>query len=111
MIAVLDLRSVTNELGSVVDKWFPLGVQLGLSETKLHQIEADHRTTDRCFSEVVSFWLKGNTQVAVTWKSLVKVLESSFVNEQGLAKRLREKDGHEPDEGTAAAPMTGQMQT
>ena len=111
MTAVLDLRSVTNELGSVMDKWFQIGVQLGLSETKLHQIESDHRTADRCFSEVIIFWLKGNTQVAVTWKSLVEVLESSFVNERGLAKRLREKYGVEPDKGTAAAPLTGQMQT
>ena len=31
----------------------------------------------------------------MTWKSLVEVLESSFVNEQGLAERL----------------LTGQMQT
>ena len=91
MTAVLDLRSVTNELGSVMDKWFQIGVQLGLSETKLHQIESDHRTADRCFSEVIIFWLKGNTQVAVTWKSLVDVLDSSFVNERGLAKRLKEK--------------------
>ena len=111
MTAVLDLRSVTNELGSVMDKWFQIGVQLGLSETKLHQIESNHRTADRCFSEVVIFWLKGNTQVAVTWKSLVEVLESSFINERGLAKRLREKYGVEPDKGTAAAPLTGLMQT
>ena len=90
MTVVLDLRSVTNELGSMMNKWFQMGVQLGLSETKLHQIESDHRTADRCFSEVIIFWLKGNTKVAVTWKSLVQVLESSFVNEQGLAKRLRE---------------------
>ena len=111
MTAVLDLRSVTDELGSVMDKWFQIGVQLGLSETKLHQIESDHRTADRCFSEVIIFWLKGNTQVAVTWKSLVEVLESSFVNERGLAKRLREKYGVEPDKGTTAAPLTGQIQT
>ena len=92
-----------------MDKWFQIGVQLGLSETKLHQIESDHRTAERCFSEVIIFWLKGNTQVAVTWKSLVEVLESSFVNEKGLAKRLREKDGVKPDEGLAWSD--GQMQT
>ena len=84
---------MTNELSSVIDKWFRIGVQLGLDETKLNQIEANHRTVDRYFSEVISFWLNGNTQVTMTWKSLIEVLESPFVNEKGLARKLREKDG------------------
>ena len=84
---------MTNELSSVIDKWFRIGVQLGIDETKLNQIEADYRSVDRYFSEVINFWLKGNTQVAVTWKSLVEILETPFVNEKGLAKRLREKGG------------------
>ena len=108
MTAVLDLRSVTNELGSVIDKWFQIGVQLGLSEAKLHQIEFDHRTADRCFSEVIIFWLKGNTQVAMIWKSLVEVLESSFVNERGLAMRLREKLAGEM-EAVGKAASIGQL--
>ena len=90
---VLDLRSITNELGSVIDKWFQIGVQLGVSESKLRQIEADYHTLDRRFSEMISFWLNGNTKVAVTWRSLVEVLDSCFVNEKGLANQLREKLG------------------
>ena len=98
----LDLWSITNELGSVIDKWFEIGVQLRLSEAKLRQIEADHHTVNRYFSEVISFWFNGNTQVAVSWKSLVEVLESPFVDEKGLAKKLREKGGLElPDENVA----------
>ena len=106
MHAALDLRSITNELGSVIDKWFQIGVQLGLSETKLHQIESDYPTVGRCFSEVISFWLKENTEVAVSWKSLVEVLESPFVDEKGLAKKLREKGGLELHDGIAD-PSTG----
>ena len=90
---MLDLRNVTNELCSVIDKWFRIGVQLGLSESKLHQIGADYQTVDMRFTEVISFWLNGNTPVAVSWKSLVEVLESPFVGEKGLAGRLREKGG------------------
>jgi hypothetical protein len=89
----LDLRNITNELGSVIDKWFQIGVQLGVSESKLHQIETDYHTLDRRFSEMISFWLNGNTQAAVAWMSLVQVLESHFVNEKGLANQLREKAG------------------
>jgi hypothetical protein len=42
---------------------------------------------------VISFWLAGNTPVAVSWKSLVEVLEQPFVGEKGLAMKLREKGG------------------
>ena len=77
----------------MIDKWFQIGVQLGVSESKLRQIEADYHTLDRRFSEMISFWLNGNTQVPVSWTSLVQVLESRFVSEKGLANQLREKAG------------------
>ena len=105
--AALDLRSITSELSSVIDKWFQIGVQLGVSESKLRQIESNHNTVERCFSEVISFWLNGNTQVAPTWKSLVVVLELSFVDEKGLAKKLREKGGMESDDQKASPLSTG----
>ena len=101
---------MTNELCSVIDKWFQIGVQLGLDETKLNQIEADHHNVDRRFSEVINFWLNGNTQVTVSWKSLVEVLESPFVNKKGLASRLREKGGMgEPVEVPAATDSGEEM--
>ena len=82
---------MTNELGSVMAKWFSIGVQLGINPAKLQEIEINYRTADRCFSEVISFWLNGNTPVPVSWISLVEALESPFVNEKGLAGRLKEK--------------------
>jgi hypothetical protein len=91
----------------VIDKWFQIGVQLGVSESKLRQIETDHQILDRRFSEMISFWLNGNTQVDVTWTSLVQVLESRFVNEKGLANRLREKAGLKLDDRKEAALSTG----
>ena len=89
----LDLRKVINELDSVVSKWFQIGIQLGVSESRLHQIEADHRTSDRCLSEVIIFWLNGNTNADITWESLITALEASGVNEKGLAKSLIQKYG------------------
>ena len=82
-----------NELGSVVSKWFQIGIQLGIGEGRLHQIEADHCTADRCLSEVIIFWLNGNTNADVTWESLIAALEASGVNEKGLAKSLIQKYG------------------
>lgn len=93
LLCSLDLRRVINELGSVVSKWFQIGIQLGVRETRLHQIEADHRAADRCLSEVLIFWLSGNTNTDVTWKSLIRALEASIVNEKGLAKSLIQKYG------------------
>jgi hypothetical protein len=74
-------------------KWYPIGVQLGVNQAKLKEIEVNYRAADRCFVEVISFWLGGNTPVAVSWESLVEVLEQPFVGEKGLARRLREKGG------------------
>ena len=82
-----------NELGSVVSKWFQIGIQLGVSESRLHQIEADHRTANRCLSEVIIFWLSGNTNADVTWETLTMALEASAVDERGLAKNLIQKYG------------------
>ena len=91
--AVLDLRNITNELGGVIDKWFRIGVQLGVNDAKLRQIGADYHSVDMCFAEVISYWLNGNTPVAVSWKSIIEALESQFVSENGLANQLREKEG------------------
>jgi hypothetical protein len=74
-------------------KWYPIGVQLGVNQAKLKEIEVNYRAADRCFVEVISFWLGGNTPVAVSWESLVEVLEQSFVGEKGLAMRLRKNGG------------------
>ena len=90
---MLDLRSVTNELVSVMTKWYRIGVQLGVDEAKLEEIENDYQTADRRFCEVIKFWLRGYASVAVSWESLVEVLEKPFVGEKGLAMRLREKGG------------------
>ena len=80
----------------MMTKWYSIGIQLGVNQAKLKEIEMNHcnRTaadTVRCFSEVISFWLDGNTTVPLSWKSLVEILEQPFVGERGLAMRLREK--------------------
>jgi hypothetical protein len=72
-------------------KYYSIGVQLGVPETKIEEIEMNYGTADRRFSEVIKFWLRGNTPVAVSWKSLVEVLESPFVGEKELARKMREK--------------------
>ena len=101
---MLDLRSVTNELVSVMAKWHTIGVQLGVDPAKLEEIESNYQTADRRFSEVIKFWLRGNASAAVSWESLVEVLERPFVGEKGLAKILRENGGMIVSETVVVAP-------
>ena len=79
----------------MIAKWHSIGVQLGIDQAKLEEIESNFRTANRRFSEVINFWLRGNTSdsVAVSWKSLVEILEKPFIGEKGLAMRLRKKIG------------------
>ena len=74
-------------------KWYSIGIQLGIVHAKLNEFEINYRAADRCFIEVINFWLKGNTPVPVSWKSLVEILELDCIGEKGLATRLREKGG------------------
>ena len=101
---MLDLRSVTNELVSVMAKWYRIGVQLGVDDAKLEEIENNYQTIDRRFSEMIKFWLRGNASAAVSWESLVEVLEQPFVGEKGLAKTLREKGGMVVSETVGVVP-------
>ena len=89
----------------MIDKWFQIGVQLGVGESKLRQIRADNHIMHMCFTEVISFWFNGNTQVAVSWESIIDILESHFVNEKGLANQLREKAGLKFDEAPSSTGL------
>ena len=84
-------------------KWYSIGIQLGIVHAKLNEFEINYRAADRCFIEVINFWLKGNTPVPVSWKSLVEILELDCIGEKGLATRLREKEGMVVSE-TAGVP-------
>ena len=42
------------------------------------------------FIEAVDYWLEGNTDISITWGTIVSALESKYVSECGLAKELRD---------------------
>ena len=46
---------------------------------------------DDLLSGSLDFWLSGNTDVPVTWESVVAALESNFVKETGRAEKIRKK--------------------
>ena len=78
------------ELGEVAHNWFKIGVQLGISHGKLKEFEKEVDP----LSAVINYWLSDNvedTEVPVSWKSIVAALKSSYVGETGLANKISSK--------------------
>ena len=86
--AHLDLSTICEELAIVKYKWREIGLKLHIPYHKLKEFQEEK---DR-FVEVINYWLNGNVEdVPVTWRSIVTVLESSSVDERGLAKTIMDK--------------------
>ena len=68
-------------------KWHKICIQLNIPNDKLRQVEKD----DDPLITSLDYWLKGNTDIPITWESVVEALESPCVEELGLAKELKEK--------------------
>ena len=81
------------ELGEIDHKWFKIGVQLGVPHGKLKGFEKEVDP----LSAVINFWLSDNvedTEVPVSWRSVVAALKSSYVGETGLANSINSKYCH-----------------
>ena len=68
-----------------------MGIQLGIKGSKLKTFEKNYSSTCRCLMETTSYWLDGNTNVPVSWESVVTVLKDPSVDESGIAKQIQEK--------------------
>ena len=83
--ALLDLKTVCNELGSVKVKSHEIGVLLGIPQHKLLEFQKG----DNPLPAIADFWLRGNVEGAeVSWKSIATALASDFVGEPALAKKI-----------------------
>ena len=93
--AHLDLGTICEELATVKYKWRDIGLRLKVPYHKLKEFQKESNP----LIEVINYWLSGNVKdVPVTWRSLVTVLESSSVDERGLAKNIMKK--YYPSEST-----------
>ena len=83
------LKITCMELGRVACKWFKIGIQLGIPRGKLKEFEKE----DDPLSAIIDYWLSGNVgeDDPVSWRSIVAALESSHVDEPGLANRISKK--------------------
>lgn len=88
----LTLRNLVNELFQVQTKWCEIGVQFGIEYYRLKAIKQESSGSElHMLSEVIDMWLRGNTQVPVSWESVVEALKSPPVGEKGLADQLHKK--------------------
>ena len=86
--AHLDLSTICEELAKVKYKWWDIGLKLHIPYHKLKEFEKEADP----LAAVINYWLNGNVEnVPVTWRSIVAVLESSSVDEKGLAKTIGDK--------------------
>ena len=82
IIGHLDLSTIYEELVTVRNKWWVIGLELQVPFHKLKEFEQESEP----FAAIIDYWLKGNVEdVPVTWRSVVAVLESTSVDEKGLA--------------------------
>ena len=81
------LKTLLNELAPVRHMWREICIQLNISNKKLQDFEK----FDDPFTECLDYWLDGNTDVPITWGSVVRALESPDLSYNFMAQRLREK--------------------
>lgn len=82
------LRTLCNELGEVKRKAYEIGIQLGISHSKLVELKQQ----GDLLAGALDYWLSGNVpDVPITWESVVDALESPYVDETGCANKIKTK--------------------
>ena len=87
---VSDLSAVLEDIHDAHDKWYGIGLRLGLTQTVLKGLEQEYQKTEEMLREMLGHWLKQVTP-APTWDALFQALRSKTVNEPSLAEQLLEK--------------------
>ena len=67
--------------------WRKICIQLNIPKNKFHEFEK----FEDPFTESLDYWLTGNTDVPITWGSVVSALESPDIKQNLLAERLRKE--------------------
>ena len=100
-VSILDINNldiVIKELTSnqqlSCSLWCKLGLQLGLNDNKLRDINADCREKSvECFYACMSAWLRGGDKVrekgGPSWSSLATALDT--IEEKSIASYIRDK--------------------
>ena len=87
----LDLNTVQDALQSAAQKWYTLGLQLGLSSPVLHAVESETgKELSYYLSEMLKSWVE-REDPRPSWRALIEALKKN--DETELANRLQEQYG------------------
>jgi len=84
------LADLVEHVGSstlVCEKWYNLGLRLGVSEITLDKIEALQIKSDKACRKMFQAWLTEKN--GGTWNDVISALKSRSVGEQDMAESLK----------------------
>ena len=90
LLGVGDLDAVIEAVWEAKDKWFYIGLKLGINKDKLDAIKQDHsQDVDDCFTETIMTWLSNDeASYSCTWATMATALRSPSVRFGHLADKL-----------------------
>ena len=89
-IGVQYSRAICNELTSLHEKWYDLGVKLQIEGKVLDGIKTSNTSTSSHLNQVVMEWLKLNSSLSYlpTWNHLIKAI--ALMDGEKVAKVLQD---------------------
>ena len=86
-----ELSDLVEELHCVKKKWYSIGIQLKVPDSKLDEIQDTAKDDlERALRRMIQEWLR-QIEPEPTWDGIVKALRCVSVNEQRLAKNLERR--------------------
>ena len=89
MLEESDLDLLTQELTRVKQKWYEIGVDIGLVK-KVNDIRRQYSESDVCLREMLRECLQ-TRYTPITWRNMVDALRSPGVGQSQLADELQAK--------------------
>ena len=86
-----ELKELLTSDSKVAHKWFPIGIELGMSGEQLEEIRESSNDNPECCLGAVFYKWEQTTPKPFTWSTLVEVLKSEHVGEKLLANDLEER--------------------
>ena len=94
---VPSMKDILQISQQVAHKWRLVGLQLGVHQAELDQIDYDCGSDQsQCYSELFRKWAAGEVTASCpfTWRGVIETLDSSTVKESFLARRLESNKLH-----------------
>lgn len=88
-----NFKEVVRLLWDAKHQWYKLGLELGISKSRLNWIEHDHDTAEACFKKMIERLLKNiiNIDPTPTWQIIVNALCQPSVDCREVAEKIAEK--------------------